>query len=137
MLADDRETVAYLDAALDAGADAKAAANWIMGDITGYLKAQKCTFAELQLTPAALAELTLLVADGTISGKARARGAARRITRACRWLAACFRDLRTSSDACALVLAAAAAEAANVATCLCEACSYGCRLVPCASGYLC
>ncbi len=40
-----------------------------MGDIMAHVKQEKLTFADLKLTPGALAELLALVADGTISGK--------------------------------------------------------------------
>lgn len=69
VLTDDKTTVAYFDKVLTEGAEAKAAANWIMGDITSWLKAQKADVADLKLTPAGLAELLKLIGDGTISGK--------------------------------------------------------------------
>ena len=70
-LSDDRDTAAYFDAAVAAGADAKAAANWIMGDIAAHLKAERVSIRNLVLRPQQLAELVTLVADGTISSKAR------------------------------------------------------------------
>ncbi len=45
----------------------KAVSNWIQGDITGYLKAQKVSIFETKLTPTALAQLVHLVDQGTIS----------------------------------------------------------------------
>ncbi len=45
----------------------KALSNWIQGDITGYLKANKLSIFETKLTPTALAELVHLVDKGTIS----------------------------------------------------------------------
>jgi len=45
----------------------KALANWIQGDITGYLKSRKCSMFETRLTPKALAELTHLVDNNTLS----------------------------------------------------------------------
>lgn len=71
LLADAKATGDYFDAVLAEGAEPKAAANWIMGDIMGYLKAEKLTFSALYdtLSPQRLAELVKLIADGTVSGK--------------------------------------------------------------------
>ena len=48
---------------------AKEAANWIMGDITGYLNSNHMELSETKLTPEILAEMIDLIAAGTISGK--------------------------------------------------------------------
>jgi aspartyl-tRNA(Asn)/glutamyl-tRNA(Gln) amidotransferase subunit B len=50
---------------------AKAAANWITGDIAALIKQkpQARSIQETALTPSVLAELILLIEDGTISGK--------------------------------------------------------------------
>jgi aspartyl-tRNA(Asn)/glutamyl-tRNA(Gln) amidotransferase subunit B len=69
VLTDDRSVAEYLDAAIAAGADIKQAANWVMGDITAYLKTQKVGIDEIALTPTVLAELVSLIENGTISGK--------------------------------------------------------------------
>jgi aspartyl-tRNA(Asn)/glutamyl-tRNA(Gln) amidotransferase subunit B len=69
VLTDDRSVAEYLDAAIVAGADIKQAANWVMGDITAYLKTQKVNIQDLPLTPTILAELILLIDKGTINGK--------------------------------------------------------------------
>lgn len=70
VLTDDQATTAYFEATLAAGADAKQAANWIMGDIAAYLNNNKeLSIETLPLTPASLAELVALITDGTISGK--------------------------------------------------------------------
>lgn len=68
-LSEDRDTISYFEAVLAAGADAKAAANWIMSDIASYLNTHKQTFADIALSPTALAELLTLIDQGTISGK--------------------------------------------------------------------
>jgi aspartyl-tRNA(Asn)/glutamyl-tRNA(Gln) amidotransferase subunit B len=47
--------------------DAKAVANWLMGDITRHLKALGLEIRESKLTPSHLAELLKLQNDGTIS----------------------------------------------------------------------
>jgi aspartyl-tRNA(Asn)/glutamyl-tRNA(Gln) amidotransferase subunit B len=68
-LTDDRSIAEYLEAAILAGADIKQAANWVMGDITAYLKNQKVGVKDIALTPTILAELIGLIENGTISGK--------------------------------------------------------------------
>jgi aspartyl-tRNA(Asn)/glutamyl-tRNA(Gln) amidotransferase subunit B len=45
----------------------KALANWLMGDITGYLKNTKLSIFETKLTPETLAEMVQLVDKQTIS----------------------------------------------------------------------
>jgi aspartyl-tRNA(Asn)/glutamyl-tRNA(Gln) amidotransferase subunit B len=69
VLTDDRSVAEYLEAAITAGADIKQAANWVMGDITAYLKNQKVGIKEIALTPTILAELISLIDKGTINGK--------------------------------------------------------------------
>ncbi len=69
VLTDDRAVAEYFEATLAEGGDAKQAANWIQGDITGYLKTEKLSITAIALTPVALAELTGLITSGTISGK--------------------------------------------------------------------
>lgn len=69
ILTDDRAIAEYFEATLAAGAPAKPAANWIMGDITGYLNSEKQDISGIALTPVALAELIRLIEDATISSK--------------------------------------------------------------------
>jgi aspartyl-tRNA(Asn)/glutamyl-tRNA(Gln) amidotransferase subunit B len=69
LLTDDRSVAEYFEATIAFGANAKLAANWIMGDIAAYLNHQKITINELALKPESLAELVALIEDGTISGK--------------------------------------------------------------------
>ncbi len=69
VLTDDLAVTTYFEAALASGAPAKQAANWVMGDITGYLNTEKRSITEIALTPAALAELITLIESGTISSK--------------------------------------------------------------------
>lgn len=71
VLTDDLDIGTYFAAVLDAGAPAKPAANWVMGDITAAVKggAGGGTFGGLPFTPAAVAELVALIEDGTLSGK--------------------------------------------------------------------
>ncbi|HHW15308.1 MAG TPA: Asp-tRNA(Asn)/Glu-tRNA(Gln) amidotransferase subunit GatB [Firmicutes bacterium] len=49
--------------------DAKAVANWVMGDLLRLLKAEERELDELPLTPGHLAEMLKLMEKGTISGK--------------------------------------------------------------------
>lgn len=69
ILTDDRAVAEYFEAVINLGASAKQAANWVMGDITAYLKETKLNIRDIALQPATLAELLTLIEDGTISGK--------------------------------------------------------------------
>lgn len=69
VLTDDRAVAEYFEATLACGAAFKPAANWIMGDITAYLKNEKLTITDISLSPPELAELISLIEAGTISGK--------------------------------------------------------------------
>ena len=50
-------------------ANAKLAANWVLGDVSGRLNESGLSPADAPLTPAALAALLARIGDGTISGK--------------------------------------------------------------------
>ncbi|MBD2742163.1 Asp-tRNA(Asn)/Glu-tRNA(Gln) amidotransferase subunit GatB [Coleofasciculus sp. FACHB-1120] len=69
ILTDDKSVSEYFEAAVAAKANAKQAANWVMGDISAYLNTAKLNIAEIALKPQILAELISLIEDGTISGK--------------------------------------------------------------------
>jgi aspartyl-tRNA(Asn)/glutamyl-tRNA(Gln) amidotransferase subunit B len=69
VLTDERPMAEYFEATVAAGADPKAAANWITGDIAAHVNAQRLSYTELPLRPIQLAELLELISDGTISGK--------------------------------------------------------------------
>jgi aspartyl-tRNA(Asn)/glutamyl-tRNA(Gln) amidotransferase subunit B len=47
----------------------KIASNWVMGDVLRFLNEDKKEIRDCPITPAALAEMILLIQDGTISGK--------------------------------------------------------------------
>jgi aspartyl-tRNA(Asn)/glutamyl-tRNA(Gln) amidotransferase subunit B len=69
VLTDDKAVAEYFERAIAAGAATKQAANWVMGDITAYLKNEKLAIAEIPFQPQDLAELLGLIDAGTISGK--------------------------------------------------------------------
>lgn len=69
VITDDRAVAEYFEATVAVGANAKQAANWVMGDIASYLKAEKLAIADSALTPPILAEMIALIEDNTISGK--------------------------------------------------------------------
>ncbi len=64
-----RETADYLDATVKAGADAKTAANWMLGDLSKMVNENNLTFAQAPVTPENLAAMIALIDKGTISGK--------------------------------------------------------------------
>lgn len=59
----------YFDQVVKLGADAKAAANWLMGDLSKHLNAGEATIDECLVTPERLAGLLALLDKGTISSK--------------------------------------------------------------------
>ncbi len=63
------ETADFFDQAVATGADAKAIANWIMGDLMGYLNANDLELKDVKVTPEGLGELVKLIQKGTISSK--------------------------------------------------------------------
>ena len=69
VLTDERPMADYFEATVAAGADPKAAANWITGDLAAHVNAQRLSFRELPLRPQELAEMVGLISNGTISGK--------------------------------------------------------------------
>jgi len=69
VLAADRATGEYFDAAVAAGAPAKQASNWIMTELLGALNAAGKPITDSPVAPKALAAMLRLVELGTISGK--------------------------------------------------------------------
>ncbi len=69
LLTSDRHLSAYYDRCVEEGCDPKTAANWIMGDLTGYMNEQGLAYDEIPLSPENLASLLRLLEKGTISGK--------------------------------------------------------------------
>jgi aspartyl-tRNA(Asn)/glutamyl-tRNA(Gln) amidotransferase subunit B len=69
VLTDERPMADYFEAVVAAFADAKAAANWISGDIAAHVNANRLSYAELPFRPEQLAEMVQLIEGGVISGK--------------------------------------------------------------------
>ncbi|MEZ2230825.1 Asp-tRNA(Asn)/Glu-tRNA(Gln) amidotransferase subunit GatB [Microcoleus sp.] len=69
VLTDDKAVAEYFEQTIAAGAAPKQAANWVMGDITAYLKNEQLAIAQIPFKPDNLAELLKLIEAGTISGK--------------------------------------------------------------------
>ena len=68
----ERETADFFESAVRHGGgkrDAKAVANWIMGDVSAHANAQNLSVAGTIITSANVAELVDMIGDGTISGK--------------------------------------------------------------------
>lgn len=64
-----KEMSDFFDATVKAGADAKLASNWLMGDVSAFLNAEGKELHDTPLTPENLAQLITLITDGTISSK--------------------------------------------------------------------
>ena len=69
VLTDERQMAEYFEAAVAAGADAKALSNWITGDIAAHVNANRLSYVDLPLRPQQLAELVGLIEAAEISGK--------------------------------------------------------------------
>ncbi|MEQ2527778.1 Asp-tRNA(Asn)/Glu-tRNA(Gln) amidotransferase subunit GatB [Bacillaceae bacterium CLA-AA-H227] len=64
-----KEMADFFEATVAAGADAKQASNWLMGEVSGYLNAEQKELEEVALTPEGLAGMIKLIENGTISSK--------------------------------------------------------------------
>jgi len=62
-----RELADYYERAAAAAGDAKAASNWVMGDVLGWANQRGCAIPEVPVTPEAIGQLVRLVAEGTLS----------------------------------------------------------------------
>ncbi len=72
VLVGDRDVADYYEACVTAGGarrDAKAVANWVMGDLAALANASGFSVAQTHVPPAHVAELVDLIAENTISGK--------------------------------------------------------------------
>ena len=61
------EWAGFFEKAVELGAEPRAVANWMTGDLAGLLNEQRIELAESRVTPQHLADLVLLIAEGTIS----------------------------------------------------------------------
>ncbi len=59
----------FFEATVTAGADAKLASNWLMGEVSAYLNAEQKELSDTALTPEGLAGMIKLISNGTISSK--------------------------------------------------------------------
>ena len=57
----------FFDKVIELGANPKTAVNFMMGEISAYLKENHCEIGETKLTPENLAELINMIEKGTIS----------------------------------------------------------------------
>jgi len=72
ILVAERETADFFEGAVKHGGvrrDAKAVANWLMGDLAAQANAEGVAVADAGLSPASLASLVDLISEGVISGK--------------------------------------------------------------------
>ncbi|GAB4249209.1 MAG: Asp-tRNA(Asn)/Glu-tRNA(Gln) amidotransferase subunit GatB [Thermoleophilia bacterium] len=69
LLSANRELGDYFEEVARVVGDPKLAANWVMGDFSAYLNASGLEVGEAAVGPAALAELLVLLRDGTLSSK--------------------------------------------------------------------
>ncbi|MBW4611799.1 MAG: Asp-tRNA(Asn)/Glu-tRNA(Gln) amidotransferase subunit GatB [Desmonostoc vinosum HA7617-LM4] len=67
VLTEERFVAEYFEVAIAAGANPKAAANWITQDIAAYLNKQKLNIGDIALTPANLANVITRIEKGKIS----------------------------------------------------------------------
>jgi len=64
-----RATAEYFETAARVSGNPKTAANWVMGDLMGLLKAEGKEIAESPIAAGRLGELVKLIATGELSGK--------------------------------------------------------------------
>ncbi|WP_283150688.1 Asp-tRNA(Asn)/Glu-tRNA(Gln) amidotransferase subunit GatB [Silvimonas soli] len=64
-----KDLAAFFEATVAAGADAKLAANWLMGDISATLNREEKDISQSPVNPQALAALIKRVSDSTINNK--------------------------------------------------------------------
>ncbi len=69
VLSDERSMADYFDEVVSFGAEAKAASNWITGDIAAHVNSNRITYADLPFKADQLNEMLTLINEGQISGK--------------------------------------------------------------------
>ena len=67
VIVDQMETALFYDKMLELGTNARMGSNFLMGEITAYLKEQHITINETKITPESLTKLIQLIEKGTIS----------------------------------------------------------------------
>lgn len=67
VIVDQMETALFYDKMLELGANARIASNFLMGEITAYLKEEHITIDKTKITPESLTKLIQLIEKGTIS----------------------------------------------------------------------
>ncbi len=67
ILVNSMEMAFFFDSVIELKTNVKTAVNWLMGDITAYLKENKTTIDKTELTPESLAEMLNLIDKGIIS----------------------------------------------------------------------
>ena len=69
LLTHDRATADYFEASLERHNNAKALANWMLGDLAGAMNRDGISIADVAVTPEQLALLVSRIDDGTLSSK--------------------------------------------------------------------
>lgn len=64
-----KEMADFFEATVKAGADAKMASNWLMGEVSAYLNSEQKELDQVALTSEGLASMIKLIENGTISTK--------------------------------------------------------------------
>ncbi|CEE00488.1 Asp-tRNA(Asn)/Glu-tRNA(Gln) amidotransferase subunit GatB [Caldifermentibacillus hisashii] len=64
-----KEMSDFFEATVAAGAGAKQASNWLMGEVSAYLNAEQKELHDIALTPESLAGMIKLIEKGTLSSK--------------------------------------------------------------------
>lgn len=70
ILSGERALADYFEATLAAGADAKQAANWVMGELSASLNRNDLSIADSPISPLQLSQLLARLADNTLTSKA-------------------------------------------------------------------
>ncbi len=65
-----KDVADYFERVINAGGDAKLAANWVMGSITAKLNTEERSITDLPIDASVLAQLIKRISDGTISNNA-------------------------------------------------------------------
>jgi aspartyl-tRNA(Asn)/glutamyl-tRNA(Gln) amidotransferase subunit B len=65
----DKKFASYFDKAAEATKDAKALANWMLGDVSAYLNSESTTIEHFPISPEHLAEMVNLIDKGVLSSK--------------------------------------------------------------------